>query len=57
MSWLFLSLFLSYVYSRLMDQIPVMEYHTVLFTDLAESDSLPIILITKARQKFEYGLP
>lgn len=40
-----------------MDQIPVMEYHTVPFTDLAERDSLPIILITKARQKFEYGLP
>lgn len=30
-----------------MDQIPVMEYHKVLFTDLAESNSLPIMLLPR----------
>lgn len=38
---------LIYIYSRLTDQIPVMEYHKLLFTDLAKSSSLPIMLSPK----------
>lgn len=36
-----------YIYSRLTDQIPVMEYHKLLFTDLEKSSSLPIMLSPK----------
>lgn len=38
-----------------MDQIPVMEYHKVLFTDLAESKSLPIMLSPSLGRNLSMG--